>query len=278
MAGAWVMGKKQPKRGSKDKSTKGKSGKTGGARVKGRNLIDDVRSISVRTAKQRKGKARGVAVYAKSKSGTSTRSRPAPATAGMHTVKTGSSTQEPMSFYFPFTPQQIQYANVGPELTEIQRPGKMPIIAFNRFKARQLSLKILLAVPQDGLFVPIDESMDFLFRMANTALPIYFTNMDRQISNPLTSSSSDNSAKIFWSITDLNFSSVRRNENNQITVAEANLTLVENMNPVTKAAELPVITYTEATPQTPKKKGTNKEDGYLTITQIRDIISTDTRT
>lgn len=265
------MAKRPPKTKSKDKSTKGQKGSKSAGKFKGKNLIDDVRSISVKTPGKGKGKQKGVSTYAKGAKNTTTKTKPAPLVAGMHTVKTGDASQEPMSFYFPFTPQQIEYSNVGPELTEIQRPGKMPIIAFNRFKSRQISLKILLAVPQDGLFVSIDESMEFLFKMANSALPVYFTNMDRQISNPLSTSTSSNDAKIFWSITDLGFSSVRRNENNQVVVAEATLTLVENMNPITKVAELPVISYTEATPQTPKKSSSaGKEVGYLTTTQVRN--------
>ena len=202
----------------------------------------------------------------------------APAKAGMHTVPTGSATDTEYSFYFPFTPQQIQYSNVGPELSEIQRPGKLPIIAFNRYRARQISLKILLAVPQDGLFTSVDESMDYLFAMANTARPVYFTNMDRQISNPLASTTSTSSPKIFWSIIDLNFSSTRRNLDNQVVVAEANLTLVENMNPIAKIADRPTIKYTEAPPQTPRSGNKPKETDYLTVTQVRQIINTDTRT
>lgn len=269
------MAKRPPKQKKSGKDTKSSKNKNrGSGSTKAKSLVDNVRSISVKTLGIGGRRRGGVTLYANTSRGGRALSRPAPALAGMHTVPTGSSTQQPMSYYFPFTPQQIQYANVSPEMSELQRPGKMPIIAFNRFKSRQLSLKFLIAVPQDGLFTSIDESMEFLFKMANTALPVYFTNMDRQISNPLSNSTSSNQSKIFWSITDLNFSSVRRNENNQITVAEANITLVENMNPIIKVAQLPVISYSEAVPTTPPSGGSggsgNKEDQYPTYTEVRN--------
>lgn len=175
-------------------------------------------------------------------------------------------TQPQLSFTFPFTPQQIQYGNIGPELQEIARPGKMPIVAFSKFRSRQLSIKFLIAVPNDGLFTSVDNDLELLFDIANLARPVYFTNMDKQISNPL--GTTDASKNIFWSITDLNFSSIRRNDQNQITAAEANMTLVENVNPRIVVAELPKITYnTKIT--IPKKDTPAKEVDFLDYTVVR---------
>jgi hypothetical protein len=167
--------------------------------------------------------------------------------AGMHLVRRiGNTTaQETLSYYFPYTPQEIQYSNFSPELSEINRPGRQPIIALNRFRARQVSFRFLIARPLDGLVLPVDDSVEFVHRMALAARPVFFTNLDRQITNPL---SSGDSETLFWSITDLTFSSVRRNSDNKITAAEANLSLVENTNPTIKIADLPRITYTTQTP------------------------------
>lgn len=169
------------------------------------------------------------------------------------TVSRGSSDQPPISFVFPFPPQQIQYSNMSPELTEISRPGRVPLIAFNRFRAKQISFKFLLAIPLDGLVASIDADIEVLQEMANTSRPVYFTNLDRQISNPLNASED---TRIFWSIIDLTFSSIRRNERNEIVAAEANITLIENSNPKIKTADLPVITYTANQPATnPSRRG-----------------------
>jgi hypothetical protein len=263
------MGKKTP---AKERAEKKKKQKKSGGSTKPSGLVSDLRQIVVKPrTRNRSDKATRLAARS-----ANTSPIKAPAQAGMHTIKTADATQQQMSFYFPFTPQQLQYSNIGPELSEIQRPGKTPIIAFNRFKARQIALKITLAVPQDGLFTAIDDDMEFLFKMANSALPVYFTNMDKQVSNQLGSSTDSSSPRLMWSIIDLNFASIRRNADNQVTVAEANLTLVENMNPIAKIADLPVITYSEALPVTPRASG-NKEEDYLTITQVRQIITTDTR-
>jgi hypothetical protein len=184
----------------------------------------------------------------------------------MHATR-NNETQPQLSFTFPFTPQQIQYGNIGPELQEISRPGKMPIVAFSRYRSRQLSIKFLVAVPNDGLFTSVDDSLELLFDIANLARPVFFTNMDKQISNPL--GTTDASKNIFWSIQDLNFSSIRRNEQNQISAAEANMTLVENINPRVVVAQLPKITYDQKV-DIPTKDIPNTEAGFLPYTSVRD--------
>lgn len=184
----------------------------------------------------------------------------------MHTTKS-TPADDSLSFTFPFTPQQVQYGNIAPELSEISRPGKMPLVAFARFKARQLSFRFLVAVPQDGLFTSVDDAIELLFDIANTARPVYFTNMDKQISNPL--GKDDASKNIFWSITDMSFNSVRRNESNQITACEVDMTLVENTNPRVIVAELPRISYTE-NPPIPNKSTTDPvETDFLSYTRVR---------
>lgn len=184
-----------------------------------------------------------------------------PKQASMHLVRQPSKpggSSAAMQFVFPFTPQQIQYSNMSPELSEIMRPGKMPIIAFNRHRARQITFKFLLAKPLDGLFTSVDASIAYIQQMALEARPVYFTNMDKQISNPLSAFSGN--SRIFWSITDFTISSIRRNEENQIVAAEANLTLVENVNPRIRVADLPVIKYTSQVPQQNKPSSNTNKD------------------
>lgn len=184
----------------------------------------------------------------------------------MHTTKRLAS-DDSLSFTFPFTPQQVQYGNIAPEISEISRPGKMPIWAFTRFKSRQLNFKFLVAVPQDGLYTSVDDSIELLFDIVNTTRPVYFTNMDKQISNPL--GKDDASKNIFWSIADMSFSSIRRNESNQITACEVDMSLVENVNPRLIIAELPKISYTENVPIPNKTPGKPAETDFLSYTYVR---------
>lgn len=209
------------------------------------SVVNDLRQISIAP----RGRALNQLIYRAQSSGLKK--------ASMHTVRSERPSDQPLSFVFPFTPQQIQYTNMSPELSEIQRPGKMPLIAFNRYRARQLSFRFLIAVPLDGMFIEVDSSIEFLQTMASQGKTVYFTNLDRQITNPLVSGDSQ---RIFWSITDLTFSSIRRNEGNEITAAEANITLVENVNPKIKAAELPKLAYTSAPPAQNRPSGNKNRE------------------
>ena len=170
----------------------------------------------------------------------------------------------PPSFTFPFAPQAVDYSGLSPELQTIDRPGKQPLVAFTRFRAKQIAIKFLIAVPNDGLRISVDQAIELLTRITNSARPVYFTNMDKLITNPL---ADDPSKNIFWSIIDMSLSSIRRNENNEITAAEATLSLVENTNPSAIAVELPRITYTEV-PPVPSRKANTQADVLATWTEV----------
>jgi hypothetical protein len=226
-----------------------------------RKKVNDLRRISVTAGNsQRRALRNQASTYSNNQVSTQ---RANPKAAILNVVnKSGQPNIDP--FIFPFTPQQIEYSNLSPEITEISRPGKTPLIAFSRYRAKQISFRFLLAVPQDGLFISIDDQIEQLQRIVNSTRTVYFTNLDRQITNSLTSG---NTNGIFWSIIDFSLSSIRRNADNKIVAAEANVTLVENINPTLKVADLPVITYTSAVPQQNKPSDKPKEDDVLDYTQ-----------
>ncbi|MGA0129172.1 MAG: hypothetical protein ACO3I1_07805 [Burkholderiales bacterium] len=215
--------------------------------------VNNLRAISVSTAKRRARVFANSATTFQSE-GITTRIA-TPKDAIMNVVRKQGEPDVP-PFVFPFTPQQVQYSNLSPEISEISRPGKTPLIAFNRYKAKQVSFKFLIAVKNDGLFISVDESIDQLQRIVNSTRSVYFTNLDKQITNSLTTG---NTNGIFWSIIDFSLSSIRRNADNKIVAAEANITLVENVNPTIKVADLPVITYTSAVPQSNKPGNKSKD-------------------
>lgn len=160
-----------------------------------------------------------------------------------------------LEFVFPFPPNQVSYSEVAPEISEIERPGKKPIIAFSRYRARRVSLEFLVAVPYDGMRVNVEESIEVLRSIANSGRPVSFYNADSFLGGTTPQGISVNG--IYWSITDMSFDSVRRNSEQRITQASVRMSIVENDNPSDiQVITLPDIVYTE-TPQTnnPPKEG-----------------------
>jgi hypothetical protein len=155
------------------------------------------------------------------------------------------SSDDDLEFEFPFPPQQVSYSDLAPEIAQIQRPGRTPIIAFNRFKARQVNIRFLVAVPYDGLLIDVENDIATLQCIACSGRPVWFYNFDKFFAN-VTGRSEDTSNAFFWSITDLSFESVRRNSAQKIVQADMNMTLVENTNPNIVVAELPRIQYTDS--------------------------------
>jgi len=179
-----------------------------------------------------------------------------------------SSSQENLEFEFPFPPQQVSYSDLAPEIAQIQRPGKTPIIAFNRFKARQINVRFLVAVPMDGLLIDVEDDIATLQIIAYSGRPVWFYNFDRFFANA-TGRTDNNSNAFFWSITDMSFESVRRNSAQKIVQAEMNMTLVENTNPNIVVAELPKIQYTNTPVQqnpTSTSGGTARERSFIEYT------------
>lgn len=151
-----------------------------------------------------------------------------------------------LEFYFPFPPSQVTYDQVSPELAEIQRPGKKPLVLFARDQSTRISFQFLIAVPKDGVFIDVEDSIDTLISIAQSTRPVIFWNIDKFLGAP----SSTGSVEVkFWSIMDLSFESVRRNAAQRITSASARISLIENANPSIDIISLPEIEYTDNVPQ-----------------------------
>lgn len=150
--------------------------------------------------------------------------------------------QDDLEFEFPFPPQQVSYQDLAPEIAQIQRPGKTPIVAFARYRARQVTLQFLVAVPTDGLRIDVENDLATLQYIASSARPVWFYNFDRFLGNPIGRTDTDAST-FFWSIVDLSFESVRRNSAQKIVQAQVSMSLVENNNPEIVVSELPAIVY-----------------------------------
>ncbi len=157
--------------------------------------------------------------------------------------------KETLRFTFPFPPSEVGYSDLAPELSEIFRPGKKPLVYFTRFRSRKITLRFIVAVPFDGLQIDVEESLDLLKRIANSNIPIFFSNADKFLSSSFTESRSAITA--YWNISDLSFDSVRRTESQKISQASVSMTLIENDNPTNiQVRSLPRIEYTATPPVT----------------------------
>lgn len=158
----------------------------------------------------------------------------------MYAAKTANAVEE-LSFQFPFPPQQVSYSNIAPEMTQIERAGRTPIIAFSRVRLKQVDLQFMVAVPLDGLRIDIEEDLQTLEAIAKSNRPVWFFGFDRFISDTFATTLTEST--FFWTITELSFSSIRRNTAQRIVQAEVQMSIVENRNPVITASTLPRINY-----------------------------------
>lgn len=175
-----------------------------------------------------------------------------------------------LRFIFPFSPQAVSYGEMAPEVAELKRPGKKPLVAFSRFKARRVDLEFLLAVPFDGLHIDIEESIKLLELIASTGRPVWFYNADSFLALNNYQSGRYN-PRFFWSIVELSFQSVRRNRAQKITQARVSMSLVENTNPKVTVIELPKIKYTENVPRSntaSSSKKTPRINDFMTTAGI----------
>lgn len=162
---------------------------------------------------------------------------------------------QPYEFVFPFAPIDVQYSNLAAEWTEINRPGRTPLIDYSQSKLLEVSFNFLVARPNDGLAYSVDDDLVTLRYMASSTRTVSMFGMDGMLTNPfqIPGQPARTSGGFFFHITDLSIRSVRRNKDNQITAAECSITLREVNNPDISAVRFPPIEYPVALPTVKKK-------------------------
>lgn len=186
----------------------------------------------------------------------------------MFAAKSASS-QDTLSFEFPFPPEQVGYRDLGLEISQIERAGKTPLVAVSRYKLKSVDLQFMVAVPFDGLRIDIEEDLLTLETIAKSGRPVWFYNFDRFLSDTFSNTLTESS--FFWTITDISFNSTRRNAAQKIVQAEVSMSLVENRNPTISVIELPKIAYTDnpqrQNPQNPNPDKT-REQNFIEWTDV----------
>lgn len=153
--------------------------------------------------------------------------------------------QDTLIFQFPFPPEQISYSEMSPEMTAINRLGRKPLVLWARPRAKRISISFMVAVPNDGMFIDVEDSLQTLQEIAESTRPVIFSNTDGFLGAP---GSYTGGELTFWTIMDLSFDSVRRNAGQRITSARVQMSIIENANPLIEVIQLPEIDYTEIAP------------------------------
>jgi hypothetical protein len=149
-------------------------------------------------------------------------------------------------FYFPFAPMNISYENLSDEIAEIPRPGTTPILAFKSHRLLKVSFEFIIAKPSDGLVFNVQQSLDILRSIStNSHRSIQFINMDALLTTVKKYRNSPSNiatnASLYFKVSELSITSVRRNSNGEITHANGNISLIEDQNPTIAKVKIPKI-------------------------------------
>ena len=185
------------------------------------------------------------------------------------------------TFFFPFPVNQISYGSMSPEMSEVQRPGKKPLVLFSRRRSQRINLQFLVARPDDGMFFDIEHGLNTLHQMAELARPIRFFRVDSFLGTTAlaerTATLTEQPLRISskqWVIMDMNFDSIRRNARQRITAANVTMSLVEGTFPKLEIFEMaPIVYQPEVTrPPTPGNRPDEPEEedppNYVDYTDV----------
>lgn len=172
-------------------------------------------------------------------------------------------------FYFPFTPQSIQYSDLSDEVAEIARPGSTPILVFKSHRLMRVSMEFVVAVPYDGLITDVEESLKLLRTFATSSnRSVVFFNLDSMLLSGWKYRNGPSNRPPVFSIADLSIEARQRNSEGKITQASVSLTVVENQNPQIVTARISPFTPLPRPPttKTPGRTPTPKRNKYIEFT------------
>jgi hypothetical protein len=191
----------------------------------------------------------------------------------MRTVPTGTRSTI-TEFIFPYAPIAMTYDGLAPEYVQIERPQNLPLVDLKKFNLLTVSLQFLVAVPNDGISVSVDNELRVLRGLANSIYPVSFINMDGMVTNPFNITRlgpARNASAFFFRITDLSINALRRNTNNEVTSAEVSMSLVEVANPSVNVITFPAITYPPIVTQSAASKKTVLDDDDVRVGTLVDL-------
>ena len=163
------------------------------------------------------------------------------------------SSGERVAYSFPVSPNEVNVSRVGIGYTEIGRPGRKPILKSANKPLQQISATVIVVNGNKDYLSSATPQMKALEALAELDydLEVFYPGVDP--------------AKK-WRLTDLSFRTVRRNENNEVAIAEASLTFTEVM---TLPAPVPGMPRLKDVPSARKN---NQNPGATTPDQRDDSL------
>lgn len=145
------------------------------------------------------------------------------------------------SIEFPYGPQGISYSGMGLEYDQIERPGLSPLLQPTSRKLRQLSVSAVLATPNDGGRSSIEGQLFIFEAIARDNVDCAFTYGAVTLPYRVR-------------LTDFSYTAIQRNLDGNITQAEIDFQLDENIVFSQSIVALKAIQY----PPDPDPSGSTK--------------------
>ena len=119
-------------------------------------------------------------------------------------------------FIFPYGPKEVQYGEFALNYSEVQRPGKKPLLRSVAPKNRTVTMSAVIADPQSGGSATVEEKLRLLELLAAEDVDLTFQHGGIVLPYHVR-------------MTRLSFSSVQRTLNGEITQAKAEISLQETI-------------------------------------------------
>jgi hypothetical protein len=190
----------------------------------------------------------------------------------------GSSNNEVYDFYFPYTPQSIDYSDMSDEIAEIERVGTTPIVTFKSHKLMRVSMEFLVAVPYDGLIIDVEESLNILRIFATQSQrSVRFYHLDEMLTRGWSyrKGPGPGFSNSYFNIADLTVTARQRNSYGKITQAVVRMTFVENQNPQIVVTRVPPFRKKKKKkpPKPPTTKTKPQKVTAITETEFAEAIA-----
>lgn len=138
-------------------------------------------------------------------------------------------TNVPLVYVFEVSPNEISLQRLTLAYGELERPGRKPLLQPRGAQLQQVSGTVLITARGDGkFFSSCQAQIDGLVTLS-------------QINSNILISYPGVPATTVWRISDLSIRTVRRNEDNEVTIGEADITFTEAVVVAAVVPGMPVI-------------------------------------
>lgn len=152
------------------------------------------------------------------------------------------STLQRLTYVFPVSPNEVSINRLPIAYSEIGRPGRKPILKSAGRQLKQVTATLMVVDADRTFLSSAQPQMDALEALSQLDydLNIFYPGVDPSIK---------------WRITDLSFRTMRRNPDNVVTLAEANITFSEVVSLPSPVAGMPRIKDVPASRQSSTNPG-----------------------